>query len=208
MATELQELLLKVRDEGVRRGEEDAARIAETARAQAAELLAKARREAEALRASAEADARAFEESGARALRQAARDVTLTLRESLQATIERLAGECARAAFDPEAVRRLLPAAVEAYLKGGASGVEAVLAAGDAAAAREAVLARLGQEMARGVEVRAGRGAGAGFTIRLNGGAVEHDFTDTALREALASLLRPRLAAILRDPGEAASGRQ
>ena len=39
---------------------------------------------------------------------------------------------------------------------------------------------------------------GAGFTVKVDGGRVEHDFTSKAIAEELSRRLRPDLAALLK----------
>ena len=40
---------------------------------------------------------------------------------------------------------------------------------------------------------------GAGFSIRLDGGRVEYDFSEAAISAAIAKRLRPALAALLAE---------
>ena len=41
--------------------------------------------------------------------------------------------------------------------------------------------------------------SGSGFTVKLDGGRVEHDFTGTTVAAELAKRLRPDLAALMKD---------
>lgn len=78
----VQELLDKLRDEGVAEGKSQAERLVADARVQAMEILDRAKAEAEKLLSSARGQAAEFEASGKAALRLASRDVILSVREA------------------------------------------------------------------------------------------------------------------------------
>ena len=56
----------------------------------------------------------------------------------------------------------------------------------------------VGAQAQGGVKVVADETTGAGFTVKLDNGRVEHDFTDAAIAGALAQRLRADLAALLK----------
>ena len=82
-------------------------------------------------------------------------------------------------------------AAVQALVTGG--GDAEVAANAKLAAALRAQLAGSGN-----ITVVTDDTAQTGFSIRLDGGRVEHDFTGPAVAAALAARLRPDLAAMLK----------
>ena len=60
-----------------------------------------------------------------------------------------------------------------------------------------ALKAQLAADAAKGVKVVLDPTVGSGFSIRLDGGRVEHDFSEAAISAAIAKRLRPALAALL-----------
>ena len=54
-------------------------------------------------------------------------------------------------------------------------------------------------------QVRADRGVVRGFKVALDGENVRHDFTAAAIAEAMAAMVRPRLAEILRQASQPAA---
>jgi V/A-type H+-transporting ATPase subunit E len=78
----VQELLDKLRDDGVAAGQAQAERLVSDARVQAMEILDLAKAEAESLLLEARKQAAEFEASGKSALRMASRDVILSVREA------------------------------------------------------------------------------------------------------------------------------
>ena len=84
MAEELQNLLDKIHNEGIKKAEAERDAMLADARKQAEELVRKAREEADAVRKQAELDREALEKRAESAIRQAARDIILALKEELK----------------------------------------------------------------------------------------------------------------------------
>ncbi|MBX3423224.1 MAG: hypothetical protein KF752_16830 [Pirellulaceae bacterium] len=81
-ASGVQELINRLRDEGVASGQTEAERLLSEARVQSMELLDQAKAEAESILAKARAEADSIVTSGQQALKLASRDVILRLREA------------------------------------------------------------------------------------------------------------------------------
>lgn len=194
MAEELQQLLEKIQHDGVEKAKADADAILAKAKADAAALLKDAEAKAEAARAQAETDAQAFEARARKTIAQAARDTVLDVQAGLMGLFERLlAKDVAAALAAPAETARLALDAVKA-LGSGAADVDVAVGAKLAAALK----AQLAAAAATGVRVVLDETTGAGFSLRLDGGRVEHDFSEAAIAAALAKRLRPDLAKLVR----------
>ena len=115
----------------------------------------------------------------------------LKVREDVTKLLTKLLAQDVSAALATEAVP-LAAAAVKELVTG--SGAEV------AASAKlvDALRAQLAAQAQNGVKVVADEMTGAGFTVKLDNGRVEHDFTDAAISEALAQRLRADLAKLLK----------
>lgn len=200
MSEELQSLLDRIRSEGVGKAEAEAKGIIDAAKKEAAEIRAKAEADAAATREAAKRDAADFAARADATVRQSMRDVKLQLAADLQAQAEAFVADGVKGAFaDEKAVSGWVAKAVDAYLAQGGNGVEVALG-GDASKMAAAVKAALAAKAANGgVNVTTSPAFPDGFTIRLDGGRVEQCFTAEAVTEALGRLLRPELAALLKD---------
>lgn len=188
----LDALLNKIRSEGVEAAKAEAASILDSAKAEAAAIVAKAKAEADALTVAAKAEAERAAQGAEATIRQAARDVLLKLGQDITALLENTLGGAVDESLKATAlVTTLVTDAVTAYIKGGA--VE-VVAAPDVAKALKTALAAQKE-----VTVVTDAQMGTGFRVKLAGGRVEHDFTGASVTEALAALLRPQLAQLLKD---------
>ncbi|MGN0888152.1 MAG: ATPase [Kiritimatiellia bacterium] len=190
MAEELQQLLEKIQHDGVEKANAEAATILAKAKADAAAILKDAESKAAALRAQAETDAKAFEERAQKTISQAARDTVLEVKDAIGRMLEKLlAKDVATALADPSEAAKLALAAVNEL------GSNADVAAGEKLAA--ALKAQLAADAKAGVKVVLDESVGTGFSIRLDGGRVEHDFSESAIVAALAKRLRPDLAKLV-----------
>ncbi len=191
MAEELQQLLEKIQRDGVDKANAEAAAIVAKAKEEANALVKKAQEDAAAAEAKGKADAEAYAARARETISQAARDTVLKVREDVTKLLTKLLAQDVSAALATEAVP-LAAAAVKELVTG--SGAEV------AASAKlvDALRAQLAAQAQNGVKVVADEMTGAGFTVKLDNGRVEHDFTDAAISEALAQRLRSDLAALLK----------
>ena len=191
MAEELQQLLEKIQRDGVDKANAEAAAIVAKAKAEADAIVKKAQEDAAAAEAKGKADAEAYAARAKETISQAARDTVLKVREDVTKLLTQLLAQDVSAALATEAVP-LAAAAVKELVTG--SGAEV------AASAKfvDALRAQLAAQAQNGVKVVADEMTGAGFTVKLDSGRVEHDFTDVAIANALAQRLRADLAALLK----------
>ena len=190
MAEELQQLLEKIQHDGVEKANAEAATILAKAKTDAAAILKDAESKAAELRAQAETDAKAFEERAQKTISQAARDTVLEVKDAIGRMLEKLlAKDVAAALADPSEAAKLALAAVNEL------GSNADVAAGEKLAA--ALKAHVAADAKAGVKVVLDESVGTGFSIRLDGGRVEHDFSESAIVAALAKRLRPDLAKLV-----------
>ena len=191
MAEELQQLLEKIQRDGVDKANAEAAAIVAKAKAEADTIVKKAQEDAAAAEAKGKADAEAYAARARETISQAARDTVLKVKEDVTKLLTKLLAQDVSAALATEAVP-LAAAAVKELVTG--SGAEV------AASAKlvDALRAQLAAQAQNGVKVVADEMTGAGFTVKLDNGRVEHDFTDATISEALAQRLRADLANLLK----------
>ena len=191
MAEELQQLLEKIQRDGVDKANAEAKAIVDKAKEEAKAIVDKAKEEAAAATAKAEADANAFAERANTTIKQAARDTVLEVKDGVNRFFEGLLAQDVKAALADNAAA-LAAEAVKAL----AAGSDAQVAANEQLAG--ALRAQFAANAANGVTVITDESVGTGFSVRLDGGRVEHDFSEKAITAALAKRLRPDLAKIVR----------
>ena len=192
MAEELQQLLEKIQRDGVDTANAEAAAIVAKAKADAEALAKKAAEDAKAAAEKGKADAEAYAERARETIRQAARDTVLEVKEDVTRLLTNLLAKDVKEALAADAVA-LAGEAVKSLVS-----AEGDAEVAGAAKFAEALRAQLAADAKGGVKVVEDETTGTGFTVKLDGGRVEHDFTDAAIAEALAGRLRPDLAALLK----------
>jgi len=191
MAEELQNLLEKIQKDGVEKANAEAAAILSKAKAEAARIIKEAEEKAAAAKADADKAAKDYAERAGETVAQAARDTVLSVGKSVTTLLESyLAKDVDAALADPAVAAKLAADAVRALVAGDA---KAEAAAG--AKLADALRAQFAADALKGVTVITDPNAGTGFSVKLDGGRVEHDFTGKTVADALAKRLRPDLAA-------------
>ena len=192
MAEELQQLLEKIQRDGVDKANAEAAAIVAKAKAEADAIVKKAQEDAAAAEAKGKADAEADAARAKETISQAARDTVLKVKEDVTKLLTKLLAQDVAAALATEAVP--LAAAVVKELVTGSAAAEVATAPKFV----DALRAQLAAQAQGGVKVVADEMTGAGFTVKLDNGRVEHDFTDAAIANALAQHLRADLAELIK----------
>lgn len=188
----LDALLNKIRTEGLTAAKAEADALLAKAKKEAEAIVAEAKKDAERLTATAKADADRTMQVAEATIRQAARDVLLKLEQDITALLERTLGGAVETSLkSAPLVEKLIADAVAAYTKEGAI---QIVAGEEIVKALKATLAAQ-----KDVTVITDARMGTGFRVKLANGRVEHDFTGASITDALAVLLRPQLAKLLKD---------
>ena len=195
MTEDLQQLLEKIQHDGVEKAQAEAGSILENATKESESLIASAKAEAEKIKSNAKTEADAYATRAGETISQSARDVLLHVEKSVTALMENLLQKNINTALNSEdTAAALVQDAVKTYMAGDEK-IE-IAAAGKMI---EALRAKLAEMAAEGVNVVTDNTTGSGFRVKLAGGRIEHDFTGTAVAEALSKQLRPGLAAFLKS---------
>ena len=190
MAEELQSLIEKINRDGIEKAEAKAQEIIAAAKAQADGMVKAAKLEAEKSAAAAKAEAGESAERAKETIRQAARDAVISVEKSVTGLLEKLlAANVSAALSDPNEAVTIAKEAIK-----GICGDCEVIAGAKIAEALRAQLAAKGN-----FKVVLDETMGSGFTVKLDGGRVEHDFTGAAIAAELAKRLRPDLAKLMAE---------
>ena len=185
---DLQGLLEKINRDGVEKAEAEAKRIIDDARAKADALVKDAQAQSVQSKADAEKASAAYAERAAETIRQAARDIVIGVRDSVTALLENLlAKDVEKALGNETAAAQIVADAIKDL-----SGPGEIHCGAKLAATLNSQLSTLNS-----FTVTTDEALGVGFTVKLDGGRVEHDFTAETISTELAKRLRPDLAKLL-----------
>ncbi|MCL2102077.1 MAG: hypothetical protein FWH22_10245 [Fibromonadales bacterium] len=191
MAEDLQHLINKIKTEAVDKAEAEASQIVSEAKAKAAQIIKDAEAEAKTKLEKADKDSLAYAERSEKTLQQAARDVVLTVGEDVKKAVLGILELNVDKALTPELVQQILLTLANGYA-GQAAMVS--LSESDAKKLNSFIIGEFQKKLGAGVEVQSEGGISTGFKLSFENGKVSHDWTKTAIADALSAILRPALA--------------
>lgn len=197
METGLNNLIDKIKKEGVEQAEKDAMAIITQARAKAKEILDKAERKKEEIIRDGESNAARFKDSSEKAMKQAARDVLLSLAERATEFFDRVVKERVSKELSPETLKEMILKVAANFRKDKDLDIEVLLSDEDKRKLEKSIFSALSKEAQGHVTLRAAKNIEKGFRIGEKGKDYYMDFTDEGIAAAFKGYLNPKLAEIL-----------
>ncbi len=195
MEVKLENLIERLKSEGVEGAQKRAAEIIADAEKRAAEITAAAEKRAQEMLAKAEAEAEQFRKNSELAVRQAARDGELLFKSRVLALLDSIFKHQVKQALQPEVLKELILKVVEKWAADGKAQV--LVSEADAEKLEALLFSGLSEALKKGITLQPSRFVSGGFQIGLQNGNVYYDFTDESLFEVLRSFLNPRLNELL-----------
>lgn len=202
MDVKLENLIEKIKREGVLEAQKTSEQIIKKAHHQAQDIIETARKDADQMRNKAQKDADQFSQSSQAALIQAARDVVLNIRERLIELCDTVFKRQVQETLTPQGVKELIFKVVEKWSYAKGQTIEVLLSEKDAEAVQELIVAGVKEKGAKQIVVRAIPSLEKGFRIGIKGEDVYYDFSDESIVEALQSMVNPMLGALIKREEE------
>ena len=185
---DLQGLLEKINRDGVEKADAEAKKIIEGARAKADAIVREALAAADKAKAESEKASAAYAERAAETIRQSARDVVIGVKDTVTALLENLlAKDVDKALADEKTATGIVADAIKDL-----TGPGEIRCGEKLATALKSQVSSL-----KSYTVTTDANLGTGFTVKVDGGRVEHTFTGETIAAELAKRLRPDLAKLL-----------
>lgn len=200
MAEELQSLLERIHEKGVKKAEDEKNKIIAEAKAEAKKIIDSAKDKAETLGRKAEEEAALTESRAKEAIRQAARDIVISLKTELLERLKNTVKNCIGEAMTPELMKQILLKMVEDYIRKNPSseaGLEVILFNNDLKNMEKLFKGSLVEELKVKPELSLGHDSGAGLKIGFKENNIFFDFSDDAISDLICSYIGPKLAAII-----------
>lgn len=197
MDVQLKELIEKIKNDGVKSAGEQAEKIVAEAHEQASGIVRKAQEEADALKLKAQADAGKAERSGREALRQAGRDLLLSVRKEIESVFSRIIENETAGALDSKLLKDVIPAVISSMASGEAGTLE--VPEKQLKELEKGLAGQLKESFSQGLEIRPSADFDAGFRVSRKDGSAFYDFSDKEIAAVLGRYLNPRLADLLTE---------
>ena len=199
MEIQLQELIDKIKKDGIESASAEAVRIKQEAEAEAARIVSAAQKEAADIVNRGKSEAERSGKVGKAALEQAARNLILTFKMEIQAFLDKIISQATTSAYKEDTLKMVLPDLLKAWVsKGGSNSVDLLLSEGELAKLRSWATGALAAELNKGLELKSDRNLGAGFKIANKDGSAYYDFSAEAVAELLSAYLNPQLSELLK----------
>jgi len=206
MDVQLQELIDKIKKDGVATAEAEAAKVVEAAEKKAEGIVADAQAKAAEIIKNAKAETERMEKASEEAIVQAGRNMLLSFKDSLVAELDGLIQAETEKAESKDVLAKLVPETVKAWAKNSdASELSVLLSEKDLKDLEKSLTAELKAEIAKGLEIKPDKTLSAGFRIGVNNGAAYYDYSAESLAEMFSAYLNPKVAALLKTAAKDAN---
>ena len=199
MSENLKGLLEKINQEGIKSAEEKARVIEDKAKQDAEKVVEDARKLADEIVQKAKIEAEKIKASANLSVKQASRDLLLSLKEDIRRILNRIALEEINKTLSKEEIASILAGLIDRYAEknGQANDIKVLVKKEDLEKIRNTLLSKLKDKVKSGVEFRPSPNINAGFSISFDKGKSYFDFSDEGLLETLCAYLNPELTKII-----------
>ena len=199
MDIQLQELIEKIKKEGIESAQADAAKLKADAAAEAKRIVEDAKKQADAIVARAEEDRVRSEKAGVAAVEQASRNLVLAFKGEIQGLLDKIVKDAGGASYSVEVVKAVLPDLIKNWAAKNTDSLAVALSEGDLKKIDSGFKAKLATQLKGGVDFTVGKTLDAGFHIVEKDGAAFYDFSAEAVAVLLSAYLNPKLAESLKN---------
>jgi len=199
MEIQLQELIDKIKKDGIESASVEATRLKHEAEAEAARIIGAAQKEAADIVSRGKADVERSEKAGLAALEQASRNLVLAFKGEIQTLLDKLVSQETASAFGEDTFKAALPEILKAWAsRNGSEALDLLLPESELQKLQSWFNEKLIAEIKKGVELKSDRNLAAGFRIANRDGSAYYDFSAESVAQLLSAYLNPRLAGILK----------
>ena len=202
MEIQLAQLISKIKTEGIKAAEDNVEKIIQDAQHKADSIIKDAEKKAAELTAAAQKDALRFENSAKETVKQAGRDMILTVRKNLTDIFDRLLKAETDKALSANVMEEIIVSTVKKWDKAQAGSFIVEIPEKDSAALQKVLASRLSEEIKNGLEIKAAKNMEKGFLVSSKDGSAYFNFSDEGIAEALSEYLNPKLAALISGEGK------
>lgn len=198
MEVQLQEIINKIKTDGVHSAEQKANEILRDAENEAQAILEKARAEAKQITDDGKAEAERFEKASISSIEQASRNTLLAFKVGVTDALSQLIKSETAQAYDADVLKTLIPETVKAFVKNdGEEDLTVILSEAHAEKLQSELLAAFKKNLHSGVEIKTSDDLAQGFRIGIKDGSAYYDFSAEAVAQMFSKYLNPKVAGIL-----------
>lgn len=199
MDVQLQELIDKIKKDGIASAETESAKIIADAEKKAEKIVADANEKAAEITKKAKTETERMEKAGEEAIMQAGRNMLLSFKDSIISELDGLIKAEIENVQTKELLLKLIPETVKEWAKKSeVSELSVLLSEKDLKSLESALVSELKSEISKGLEIKPDKTLSSGFRIGVKDGAAYYDYSAESLSQMFAAYLNPKVAALLK----------
>ena len=213
MDVQLQELIEKIRKDGVESATASAGNIIDEAEKKAATIVKEAEEKAEAIIRNAKAETARMEKASEDAITQAGRNLIISFRDGINKELSAIVSSETEKAYDKDVLKKLIPEAVKAWSANpDADDLTVLLSSKDLKALGTSLKTALKAKISKGLELKADDSMAGGFRIGSRKGNAFYDFSAEEVASLFSAYLNPKTTELMKraaagiEPEEVADG--
>ncbi len=200
MDTHVEELIDRIKKDGVAAAENSASEKITQAQKEADKIILNAKEEAEKILKQTKEENARLEKASEDAIKQAGRNILLSFRDSITKEVSKLIGNEVASSYSKDTLSKLIPEVVKEWVKNtSAEDVSVLLNEKELKEVESNVKAALKAEISEGLTLKIDNSISSGFRIGVKDGAAFYDYSAEAVADLFSAYLNPRVAALMKE---------
>lgn len=199
MDIQLQELIEKIKKDGVSSAESAARKIIADAEKKAASIVSDAEVKADSIIKTAKAETERMEKASEDAIAQAGRNLIISFRDGINKELSAIVNSETEKAMDKDLLKKLIPETVKAWSANpDADDVSVLLTAKDLKVLEASLKTALKAKISKGLVIKSDASLSAGFRIGSKNGSAFYDFSAEEVAALFSAYLNPKTTEIMK----------
>lgn len=200
MDVQLQELIEKIKKDGIASAEEEAAKIVSEAEKKAQQIIKDAEEKANGILKNAKQETDRMTKASEDAIAQACRNFVLECRKRVNAELNEIIINQTEKDYNKEMLKKLIPETVKAWAANTSTDdITVLLSPNDLKALKTSLYTTLKTQLAKGLTITQDASIISGFRIGSKAENSFYDFSSDEIADLFASYLNPKTAEIMKN---------
>ncbi len=199
MDIQLQDLIDKIKKDGVANAETTASKIISEAEKKAASIVSDAEAKADSIIKTAKAETERMEKASEDAITQAGRNLIISFRDGVNKELSAIVNAETEKAMDKDLLKKIIPETVKAWAaNSGTDDVSVLLPAKDLKALEAGIKSALKARVSKGLVIKSDASLSAGFRIGSKNGEAFYDFSAEEVANLFSAYLNPKVTELMK----------
>lgn len=203
MDVQLQELIDKIRKDGVASASVSAQNIIAEAEKKAAAIVSEAEEKADNIIKNAKVETARMEKASEDAITQAGRNSIISFRDSINKELSALVMAQTEKVYDKDLLKKLIPETVKAWVENsGDAELSVLLPEKDLKLLQSNLKTALKAQIAKGLELKGDSTLQSGFRIGAKDGSAFYDFSAEEVANLFSAYLNPKITKLMKNAAQ------